>query len=250
MTPLEVMAHHDLDEDTDRCRTCAGWWPCSTWLHAHDRPGPQRPTRTTPCCRATSGMFPVAVLLLVAAALHRAGASDRRTGLLTHDAWHTRTVPILGRTRRPDEHCGLLMIDVDRFKRVNDTHGHLVGDRVLEAISRIVRGAVRDGDVVGRFGGDEFVVFLDHLDSPTAVGSIAERIRQDVAALHLPVEARDGAIEVTDLSVSIGGVIARGTQHSDGLAALLWAADRALYAAKHGGRNAVRLRSVGPVGCV
>lgn len=136
------------------------------------------------------------------------------------------------RCRRYDTGAAVLMIDVDLFKRVNDLHGHLAGDLMLREIARVAGETLRQPDLFGRFGGEEFVVFLPHADALGALDA-AERIRECVAALTL--EWREQVVRTT---VSIG--VATLDNSHDTFAALIQDADQALYAAKEAGRNCVR----------
>ena len=136
------------------------------------------------------------------------------------------------RCRRYDMSAALLMIDVDLFKRVNDTHGHLAGDLMLREIARATGDTLRQPDLLGRFGGEEFIVFLPHAD-PLGALDAAERIRDRVAQLSL--EWKGQTVRAT---VSVG-VAALDLSH-DSLAELIHNADQALYAAKDAGRNCVR----------
>jgi diguanylate cyclase (GGDEF)-like protein len=159
---------------------------------------------------------------------------DAKTGLLAIAEWRARAEAELGRAARTGAGCGILMIDLDHFKRVNDTHGHLAGDDVLRAVAEAVRGEVRIYDSVGRFGGEEFVVLLPGIGQGHSV-AVAERIRDAVA--ELAVEVAGGARTVTGLSVSIGVAVhpAAGAAVDE----VLGAADRAVYEAKNSGRNRV-----------
>src|SRR5262249_43276612 len=139
----------------------------------------------------------------------------------------------VGRAQPTSSPLALLLIDVDHFKRVNDGHGHLIGDEVLRALAAELRQQVRESDVVGRFGGEEFTVLLPGTDA-TGAESIAERLR--ASAARLSVAAADARIQVT---VSIG-VAVLGPHGSD-LFELLAAADMALYRAKDAGRDQVRV---------
>ncbi|MEV7045600.1 GGDEF domain-containing protein [Amycolatopsis sp. NPDC051061] len=162
----------------------------------------------------------------------RAGR-DHKTGLLTMAEWRTRAEAELSRAARAGGDCGILMLDLDHFKRVNDTHGHLAGDDVLRAVAGAVRGEVRIYDSVGRFGGEEFVVLLPGIGRVHSV-AVAERIRDAVA--ELTVVAADGT-RIAGLSVSIGVAV-----HPDagrGVDEVLGAADKAVYAAKNAGRDRV-----------
>jgi diguanylate cyclase len=136
------------------------------------------------------------------------------------------------RCRRYDMGAAMLMLDVDHFKRVNDLHGHLAGDLMLREIARAIADTLRHADFLGRFGGEEFIVFLPHTDTLGAL-DVAERIRERVAKIAL--EWRGERITTT-LSVGVGTL---ASEH-DTVGALIADADRALYTAKHAGRNCVR----------
>jgi diguanylate cyclase (GGDEF)-like protein len=133
------------------------------------------------------------------------------------------------------------MMDLDHFKSVNDLHGHLAGDEVLGAVADAVRGEVRDRDLVGRFGGEEFVVLLPGLDpeqvGPNELYTIAERIRHRIATLTVATDTPDGSLTINGLTASVGG--ARYPNDGANLEQLMKAADNALFAAKRNGRNAV-----------
>ncbi len=130
-----------------------------------------------------------------------------------------------------------LMLDLDHFKRVNDSYGHLAGDRVLRAIAGRLIDCTRGGDVVYRYGGEEFVAILSNTDSGGAC-LLAERIRQAVESAEIRFE--DISIPIT---VSIG--VATLTRE-DSAASLLAKADQALYSAKAGGRNRIVWHENGP----
>ena len=133
------------------------------------------------------------------------------------------------RAVRAEAPLGVLMFDIDHFKAVNDTYGHLVGDRVLRAVARAARRVIRDGDVLVRYGGEEFLVLLPGAGADD-VRQIGERVRRAVGE----TEVLDGDQRVT-VSVSVGGATYRDVLASpEGLVA---AADEALYEAKVAGRN-------------
>jgi diguanylate cyclase (GGDEF)-like protein len=135
--------------------------------------------------------------------------------------------------------AALLLLDLDHFKRVNDRMGHLAGDAALAAVALVLRRNVRRDDLVGRFGGEEFVVFLPDSTAPAAHNT-AQRIREAVAELTIPVISQAGGpAELSDLTVSIG--VATTTRFGFELAPLLAAADAALLAAKGAGRNLVTM---------
>jgi diguanylate cyclase (GGDEF)-like protein len=193
-----------------------------------------------------------AVLLLHRAVLVRhleqAVNTDEKTGLLTAAAWHTRAEQEL--TRQGAAPSAVLVVDLDHFKDVNDHHGHIAGDIVLGAVADGLQGEVRDHDLVGRFGGEEFVVLLAGVDGQGGddVLAIAERIRLRVAALRVEIPTPDGPLTVAGLTASIGAAVHPG--HGDDIGALMQAADTALYAAKRAGRNTVRLATLPPIDAV
>ncbi|HEY0815853.1 MAG TPA: GGDEF domain-containing protein [Pseudonocardia sp.] len=194
-----------------------------------------------------------AVLLLHRAALVRqlaqVASTDDKTGLLTAGAWHNRAEQEL--TRQGAASSAVLVVDLDHFKEVNDHHGHLAGDIVLGAVADALQGEVRDQDLVGRFGGEEFVILLAAVDSHRGgddVLAVAERIRLRVAGLRVEIATPDGPLTVAGLTASIGAALHPG--HGDDVSTLMQAADSALYAAKRAGRNTVRLAALPPIDAV
>lgn len=153
------------------------------------------------------------------------GCFNRAHALTTIDAE-------LRRARRTGAALSLIMFDVDRFKHVNDSHGHLAGDRVLSEVGRRVNDALRATDIKCRYGGDEFVLILPDTTTEGAQ-QVAESLRLDISRI---VVSMDGA----DIAVTASlGVATTGDEKTDVLA-FLARADRALYEAKHAGRNCVR----------
>jgi diguanylate cyclase (GGDEF)-like protein/PAS domain S-box-containing protein len=134
------------------------------------------------------------------------------------------------RAQRYGHDLSLVMIDLDHFKRINDTHGHAAGDRVLEEVCRVCGRELRESDLLGRMGGEEFAALLVECGLDEALAA-AERLRRAVASR--PVEGPEGAIRVT---LSLGAAQLRP---SESLSELLGRADRALYAAKRAGRDRV-----------
>jgi diguanylate cyclase (GGDEF)-like protein len=132
----------------------------------------------------------------------------------------------------------LLFLDLDRFKSVNDTHGHLVGSKLLVEVARVLRGCVRDNDVVARYGGDEYVVVLRNTDSKGAQ-RVAERIRRTLE------EHRFLSREGLSLSLTTCVGVASFPEHAQDKATLLDMADRAMYRGKRGTRNGVYLAAEG-----
>lgn len=165
--------------------------------------------------------------------------TDTKTGLLNPVAWRRRTQQMLERSRRTGRAAAVLILDLDHFKAVNDRYGHLAGDDVLQAVARVLTEEVRDQDLAGRFGGEEFVVALGGLRPDDVVSGrareVAERIRRRVESLAVDTGT---AGRITALSVSVG--VAASPEHGDDPEPLLAAADAALYEAKRGGRNRVR----------
>ena len=173
--------------------------------------------------------------------LAAAAATDAKTGLLTAAEWARRSAVVVRRARLEGHHAAVLLLDLDHFKGVNDRFGHLAGDTVLAAVAAVLRAEVRDGDLVGRFGGEEFVVLLSGAggeDLEVGALVVAERIRDRVARLRPAVPG--GPARVT---LSAG--IATAPRDGHDLDALVAVADAALYAAKAAGRDAVRGRPGG-----
>jgi len=203
---------------------------------------------------AISSTSPLHALLVLPplVVLHRAvlvrhfqevASIDGKTGLLNAAAWQDRAQRLLQRAQRNQGGAAVLILDLDHFKLVNDRHGHLAGDRVLMSVAEALRAEVRDNDLVGRFGGEEFVIMLPGHDGAgydrVELEAVADRIRRRVDALGVEVATADGALTVGDLSVSVGG--ASFPDDAADLDGLLEVADSALYAAKRSGRNAVRM---------
>jgi len=132
----------------------------------------------------------------------------------------------------------LLFLDLDYFKSVNDTHGHMVGSKLLVEVARIIKGCVRDNDVVVRFGGDEYVILLHGTDPGGAI-KVAERIRRTIETHHFL--AREGY----GLSVTTCIGVASFPEHAQDKATLLDLADRAMYRGKKSTRNVIYLAAKG-----
>jgi len=162
-------------------------------------------------------------------AAETAAATDALTGL-PNRRYFQEYVGLLGKGRRADDTIGILMIDVDRFKLLNDRHGHAVGDVVLRAVARTIAATVRDVDLPARYGGEEFVVLLRDPSRQVAL-EVGERIREAVARIDL------GAVGVEQVTVSVGATVGGGG--AERVEELVAAADRALYRAKRFGRNRV-----------
>jgi diguanylate cyclase (GGDEF)-like protein len=161
---------------------------------------------------------------------------DAKTGLLNVATWESEAETELSRSARNRSPAAVALVDIDHFKVVNDTHGHLVGDRVLKAIAEALTSQSRDYDRAGRFGGEEFVLLLAQTNEHDAC-KIAERLRGYVASLTIPTDDRPDAPTVK-VTISIGvTAMVRGESYE--LTDMLAAADSAMYAAKQAGRNQV-----------
>ncbi|WP_169952870.1 GGDEF domain-containing protein [Microbispora sp. H11081] len=181
-------------------------------------------------------VLPPVVLLqrsLLHAQLQAAARTDPKTGLLNAAAWQREADTEIARAQRSGDTLALVLVDIDHFKKVNDTYGHLVGDQVLAQVAATLRTQLREYDVVGRFGGEEFVVLLPGADVREA-RRVAERLRARVGRMVVPSE--QAAVTVT---VSAG--VAIMNMHGEDLIELLAAADLALYRAKELGRDRVCL---------
>jgi len=141
-------------------------------------------------------------------------------------------------SKRQKETFSLLFLDLDYFKSVNDTHGHLVGSKLLVEVARIIKGCVRDNDVVVRFGGDEYVILLHGTDSGGAL-KVAERIRRTIETHHFL--SREGY----GLSVTTCIGVASFPEHAQDKATLLDLADRAMYRGKKSTRNVIYIAAKG-----
>jgi diguanylate cyclase (GGDEF)-like protein len=155
---------------------------------------------------------------------------DSMTGLFNHTATKEQLDTTIALAQRKQEEVCFAMIDVDKFKAVNDTYGHPIGDRVLIALARLIRQRVRKADIVGRFGGEEFAVILPGCSLSEAV-SLLNELRESFAGVIF--QAKDETFSCT-FSCGIAALSLCG----DAIA-LNTGSDEALYAAKHAGRNQV-----------
>jgi diguanylate cyclase (GGDEF)-like protein len=161
--------------------------------------------------------------------VQRQAVTDELTGLANHRRFQELLTTEMEQVRRYHYPVGLIMLDVDNFKAVNDTHGHPQGDVVLREVARVVRDSARGADAPARYGGEEMAVILPHTDLEGAV-IIAERVRTTIEALEIPLIDGRGTLRVT---ASLG-VAASIDGDKD---ALISSADGALYAAKRQGKN-------------
>ena len=166
--------------------------------------------------------------------------ADSKTGLLNAATWEREATAEVGRAVRTRTSLAVAILDIDRFKVVNDTYGHLVGDQVLKEIARALDSFLRDYDRAGRFGGEEFSLLLPQTRAVDAF-RIADRVRANIAGLSIIVPGETGG-ERVHVTVSIG-VAALDSGSKREYSQLMAAADAALYRAKSGGRDQVQMIS-------
>jgi len=166
--------------------------------------------------------------------------ADSKTGLLNAATWEREASAELARAVRTNSPLAVALLDLDRFKQINDTYGHLMGDEVLRQIAGTMTEVLRDYDLAGRFGGEEFVMLLPQTRAVDAF-RIADRVRAHIARLPICADG-DGGSERVPVTVSIGvAALDAGAQRE--LTELLAAADAALYRAKASGRDQVQMIS-------
>lgn len=179
-------------------------------------------------------------VLMVLRKLEGACNIDDLTGLMRRNAFFRKWEAMLEECQRSNQGCGVLLVDIDHFKRVNDTHGHPTGDEVIKRLAGLLKQYESPDCVVGRYGGEEFVVAIRGTDAE--ILGQAEMIRRRAERLHGPVLDRegkpDGKVE-WKCTISVGMASARIEDCFDA-PRLLKAADVALYEAKQKGRNQVR----------
>ncbi len=166
--------------------------------------------------------------------LRELALTDPMTGLLNRRGFFESVDRALAPTVQSPDDISVLVLDIDRFKTINDTHGHAVGDAVIKGVAALCRQQGRDSDLVARFGGEEFVVFLPGCPGPAALAR-ADRLRRLIA--ETPISTDAGPVSVT---VSIG--VALFTVTEDAINKVIDRADKALYHAKRNGRNRVESR--------
>ena len=164
--------------------------------------------------------------------LFQQAAYDGLTGALNREVALKRLVEELERGKRMGRPTGVIMADLDHFKKINDTYGHMAGDQVLRETVRRIKETMREYDVIGRYGGEEFVLILPDVDLENAK-SLAERIR--LSLQNAPIDTTEGVINA---SVSVGLKV-RPPDGEEDANACLRAADKALYISKSSGRNRV-----------
>lgn len=162
--------------------------------------------------------------------LRQRATHDSMTGSLNREGFFPLAVRAIRAARTHHRPLGLLLIDLDHFKRVNDRYGHQAGDTVLERVVDELAHGLREDDLLGRYGGEEFVVALPDA-APATVVEIAERLRQRIERLRVPLDGREVAVTVSIGCAMLG--------EDDDIDTLIGRADRGLYAAKRTGRNRV-----------
>jgi diguanylate cyclase (GGDEF)-like protein len=159
---------------------------------------------------------------------------DTKTGLLNAATWEQEAATEVARAVRTGIPLALALVDIDHFKLVNDTHGHLVGDKTLRAVTDGLRSQLRGYDLAGRFGGEEFAILLPHAREVDAL-NVAERLRVHIAGLSIPVRDNDESGPFVKVTISVGVAALDGASRE--LNDIIAAADAALYHAKETGRN-------------
>lgn len=169
--------------------------------------------------------------------LEHLASTDALTGLANRRTFMLRAEQELARAKRYGSELSLLMVDIDFFKKVNDTYGHQAGDIVLKKLAGVFLLVLRDIDFAARFGGEEFVVLLPETNAENALKT-AERLRASVNDIQVPLQQG----EMVKFTISLG-VASYSASGNDSVEKLIFAADKALYAAKKSGRNKVCLDS-------
>jgi diguanylate cyclase (GGDEF)-like protein len=177
------------------------------------------------------------------AQLLAASRIDTKTGLLNAATWEREAEVEVTRAVRMHIPLAVALVDIDHFKVVNDTYGHLAGDKALRAVTDALRSQLRGSDMAGRFGGEEFVLLLPQAREQDAL-MVAERLRAHIAGMSIPVDDDDETSPRIRLTISVGVASVDGGESRE-LTDLLAAADSALYHAKETGRNKTHVVSAG-----
>ena len=161
--------------------------------------------------------------------LQNLSRTDHLTGLFNRGYWELRLIQEFKRYDRYDQSSSLIMLDIDHFKKINDKYGHTVGDEAIRAVSRTIREQVRDLDIAGRYGGEEFGIVLTNTNGDGAC-VFAERLRSAIEQLTIHAEGHE-----IKFTVSLG--VAELTDKINDHRNWIEKADQALYKSKEGGRN-------------
>jgi diguanylate cyclase (GGDEF)-like protein len=169
---------------------------------------------------------------VLASHLEKHAVTDSLTGMINHEHVFNKLQQAINKAHADESPLCIIMADIDHFKSVNDTYGHLAGDGVLKEVAKRIKNSLRGFDIVGRYGGEEFLLILNRADLQTA-RMVAERIRSRIAAT--PIDLPEGLLDVT---ISMGVAM---VEADEAVNSLVERADRALYNAKENGRNQVAL---------
>ena len=198
-------------------------------------------------CRAANGAAPTLdatgfgqfrigmPLAAVNAQLQKLSSTDRLTGLYNRGHWEEALKHEYARHSRYGNDCALIMFDIDHFKLVNDNYGHPGGDRVIQRVADLVREHVRDSDICGRYGGEEFALLLPDTDKEGGQ-ILAERLR---ASIEETVVEHDGKLIRFTISLGVADLQRPAADHQE----LIERADQALYTSKRSGRNRVTVHA-------
>lgn len=158
---------------------------------------------------------------------------DKLTGIFNRAAIFEFLSKELSRAKRAKTSLGVVLLDLDHFKKINDTYGHLAGDEVLKTASQLIQSSIRPYDRAGRYGGEEFIIILPDADIDESI-IVAERIRKSIE--KATIATAEGSIDIT---VSLGVTAINKEYDNDNLNSIIKTADMALYTAKNSGRNRV-----------
>ena len=159
---------------------------------------------------------------------------DSMTGLLNHQAFFEHFEQAIKTARRYEYYQSVLLMDIDDFKSINDSYGHLVGNEVIKAVANVITSEIRESDIAARFGGEEFIVILSHATMTEAIEK-AEKIRTRIAAIKIK-EA-----ENIQCTISMGITTMDWHDKRLGLTDAIRVADNAMYEAKRKGKNRIQV---------